>query len=73
MNDITLSLEFCYKDLWFGIYWDKTLDRFIDINKVTIRRYYNYDVYIGIPFLVIHYRLNSPTYAYLTIHGWIEK
>jgi hypothetical protein len=37
-----LSLEFCYKDLWFGAYWEKNSEVF--------------DLYFGIPFLVVHLR-----------------
>lgn len=40
------ALEFCHHDLWFGVYWAKTVTM-IDPRVRT-------NVYLGIPFLVLH-------------------
>lgn len=37
-----ISLEYCCKDLWFGIYWEKYV--------------FYMDIYFGIPFIVFHIR-----------------
>ena len=39
------SLEFCYKDLWFGVYWE---------NEFKEPIHGELDVYLGIPFIVFH-------------------
>ena len=39
------SLEFCYKDLWFGVYWENEFKESI---------HGELDVYLGIPFIVFH-------------------
>ena len=50
----SISLEFCYKDLWFGIYWERT-EKIRSYRGVAVSRF-DTDVYFGVPFFVLHFQ-----------------
>lgn len=47
----SISLEFCYKDLWIGVYWEK-----IKRYQSRMKHLFDTDIYFGVPFFVLHFQ-----------------